>query len=103
MELYQWASPMMAIALKALTHADLQVDVNSDLNGDGLYLREKTSAKVYDAFKQAGYACKLEEDGAGTITHAGLPQRGLSFCRAEDEPECMVWFFFNEGMTGENG
>lgn len=100
MELYQWASPMMAIAMGALTNVDLQVDVVNNLNGDGLYLRESASTKVYTAFQRAGYTCKLEEDGAGTITPKGEPQHGLSFCQSEEEPECMVWFFFNEEFSG---
>lgn len=95
--IFPWAQRLVDIIV---AHGALELDREhaiSALTHDGLYLQQDTHDKLINALHQEGIGGIIDKD-SGRLTVDGL-DRGIAFSRDEDEPECLVWWFYSNLMT----
>lgn len=66
---------------------------------EGAYANERTHKRMVEAMIKAGYVLCKEDDGREYFIKNEGDQFGIAFARDELEPECMVWFFYDERMA----
>lgn len=107
--LYSWAKPMASVIERALqidmfgagATSALQVKMALDnLSHDGTYLQHLAAHKLHLALKNDGrflHTVDQHNPEAGWFTVPNQAfAKGVAYCYDEDEPDCVVFWWFNE-------
>lgn len=96
-----WRKPFVDICAP-IVDADGESDFAAGaIGGDGCYVTAETHGKLIHAMEQSLDFVQTDNgDGVWAFVDRHVRTRGVAYAPSEDEPECFVWYFFNESIVG---